>query len=238
MPDVVEFPRSWWGSVQVDFGLMPRSRRSSSPWRMSQNVYGPHVQWWQAKISFPPLKDKDLAAREGFIESLGGSAGLLRMGHPFRLEPLFNGDVTATGAQWSDGTFFDDGSGWLSGPLPPLVYVAEAVASRVTSVIIGGYPVSTQRVARRGDLIEFRRNGLWDETPSLHRVTKDAHSNADGEGRVEFVPPLRKGLAAGDQVALNEPKSVFRLMNDEDGMASRDARWIGSQSINLVEALI
>lgn len=238
MPDIIEWPRAWWGVVQCEFGLMPRSRRSVSPWRMSQNVYGPHVQWWQAKLTFPAMSDANLAAREAIVESLGGSAGLVRMGHPFRLEPLYNADVAAGSQPFSDGTFFEDGSGWASGILPPLIYVVEAEAARATSVVVGGLTASTSRMLRRGDMVEFRRNGVWDETPSLHRVTRDASTDAAGETRIEITPPLRKGVAAGDQVVLNEPKSVFRLMSDEDGIATRDHRWVGSMGINLIEALI
>lgn len=238
MPNIIEWPRAWWGVVTAEFQLMPKSQRSASPWRMNQNVYGPHVQWWQCTLQFPMLNDADLARREGLIESLGGSAGLLRMGHPFRKTPMFNDDVESSPEPWSDGSYFDDGTGWLSGRLSPTIHVAAAASARTTSVIVGGLPVSTSRVLRRGDLVEFRRNGIWDETPSLHRVIRDAATNSDGEVRIEFTPPLRAPLAFGDQVVLDYPMTVFRLSDDGDGGAQRNAAWIGNHSLNLVEALI
>lgn len=238
MSEFIEWPRAWWGAATADFFLTPRSQRSQSPWTMRQNVYGPHVQFWQAHIVFPPLKDAELAAREAIIESLGGMSRLLRMGHPFRFEPLFNADVAKVIEPWSDGTLFSDGTGWLSGPLPPTIYVYQTAAARATSIVVAGLPESTLRALRRGDMIELRRNGVADRTPSLHRVTRDASSDSSGRTRIDIVPPLRKGVAATDMVVLNNPMTVFRLSSDDPTPARRNAAWHGALEISLVEALL
>ena len=238
MPDIIEWPRAWWGVVSAEFYLMPKSQRSSSPWTMRQNIYGPHVQYWQCSLAFPTLSDAALATREAIVESLGGSVGLLRMGHPFRKGPMFNDDVTATTAQWSDGTYFENGSGWASGTLPPVIHVTEAAERGARSVVVGGLPANTSRAMRRGDLVEFRVNGIADETPRLHRLRTDGASNASGELRIQIMPPLRKGLAAGDTVVLDYPTSVFRLIGDDQGFASRNLAWNGNFKLDLIEALI
>jgi len=238
MPNIIEWPRAWWGVAAAEFYLTPRSQRSQSPWTMRQNIYGPHVQYWQARLIFPTLLDGDLAARESIIEQLGGTAGLLRMGHPFRITPMFSDEAITGIVGWSDGTFFTDGTGWLSGPLPSSIHVYSPAAARTTSVVVGGLPINTSRVLRRGDMVEFRRDGIADETPSLHRVLVDAHSNANGRCSISFLPPLRKAVAAGDQVVLDYPTTVFRLAGDEPQASVRNAAWHGSLEMNLVEALI
>ncbi len=238
MTTIIDWPRAWWGVASVQFYLSPRSQKSSSPWTQRQNIYGPHVQFWMAKLPFAPKDDAVLAPREALLESLGGQAGLLRMGNPARKTPLYNNDVTAGSEQFSDGTYFSDGTGWQSGLLSPTIYCVDSAARGETSVIVGGLPASTSRVLRRGDLVEFQRGGIADETPSLHRITRDAPTDASGETRIEFIPPLRKGLAAGDAVVLDYPTSVFRLVDDDQGIASRDQALIGTFGMSLVEALL
>ncbi len=238
MTDLFEWPRAWWGVVTAEFYLMPKSQRSSSPWTMRQNVYGPHVQYWQASLAFPAMSDAALASREAVVENLGGTSGLLRMGHPFRTTPLFNDDVTQTIVPWSDWTFFDDGSGWAGGTLPPVIHVTEVADRGARSVVVGGLPASTTRALRRGDLVEFRANGIADSSPRLHRVIRDASTNSSGEVRIQINPPLRKALAAGDTVVLDYPMTTFRLIADDQGYASRDAAWNGTFKLDLIEALI
>lgn len=240
MTTIIDWPRAWWGVRSCQFYIAPRSQKSSSPWTQRQNIYGPHVQYWVAKLSFPALEDSDAPEREALIESLGGSAGLLRMGHPTRLTTLYNDEIAATSEAFSDGTHFSDGTGWISGRLPPVIYCVGSAARGETSVIVGGLPASTSRVLRRGDLVEFQRGGIADETPSLHRiVTSDVPTDASGEARIEFRPPLRKGLVAGDSVVLDYATTVFRLMDDDQGVMDRSADGATNVTgFSLVEALL
>lgn len=238
MTDIIEWPRAWWGVVTCKFQLLPRSQSSQSPWTMRQHVFGPHVQYWSAELTLPAMSSSDLAAREAIVEMLGGISGLLRMGHPFRTQPMFNEDVIADSQAWSDGTFFEDGSGWVNGLLPPTVFVGDEAAYGDTSVFVSGLPALTNRALRRGDLVEFKRNGIADETPSLHRVVRDSSTNSSGQTGIEIVPPLRKGLAIGDEVSLTYPTTVFRLASNDAGAGMRDLSWTGNMQINLVEALL
>lgn len=237
MSRIFEMPRKWWPVVSSQFRLASNSQSSSSPWTGRQNVYGPHVQFWRASFSLPPRYDHEAAEFEGFMEQLGGNAGLLRMGYSHRRFPLWDFEVDPTIENFSDGTEFTDGTGFASGFLPPSVTTLEAAAFGDTSILIGGLPESTPRVLRRGDLFEVMRGGVWDETPSLHRIVRDAPTNADGETRIEFVPPLRKGVAPGDKVSLRWPCSVFRLADSEQGFLDRDAAGIATGAFSAVEAI-
>lgn len=237
MTTIIDWPRAWWPWVTGQFALMPKSQRSSSPWTQRQNIYGPHVQYWTAKFTFKPLRNVEASQREALIERLGGGANLLRMGHPLRAHPQYSREQTPTTEPFSDSTLFTDGSGWVSGLLPPQIYCAGSAARGETSVIVGGLPLSTARVLRAGDCVEFQRDGIADETPSFHRVVRDAPTDAFGETRIEFLPPLRKGLAAGDAVVLDYPTTVFRLTDDSQGMVDYQAS-IGAMGFSLIEALL
>lgn len=235
--EVIDWPRDWWGVVSCEFGLMPRSLTSQSPWTATQSVYGPHVQYWQAKLKFPVMTSDELATREAIIESLGGQSGLLRMGHPFRMSPLFNSDVDESPSGYSDGTFFDDGSGWANGYLPSTITVWEEADHGGDSVVVTGLPALTNRPLRRGDLVEFRRNGIADLTPSLHRIKRDASTDSSGTTRIEIMPTLRKQLAVGDMCVLDFPTTVFRLMSNDTGFVQRDLSYTGNFEIDLMEAI-
>jgi hypothetical protein len=235
---IVDWPRAWWQPRGGQFSLASRSQSSKAPWTMSANVYGPHVQYWRASLPFQPLKDADAAEREALLESLGGQAGLIRIGAWARRMPLYNADVIAATARFTDGSGFTGGAAFSSGLLPPAVYCAGAASYGGMSVVIGGLPASTLRVLRRGDHVEFQRGGTFDATPSLHRVTRDAPTDAAGLTRIEIVPPLRKGLSVGDSVVLHYPASVFRLADDDQGAFDRDVNAFGTHGMSLVEALI
>lgn len=235
---IIDWPREWWQPRTAQFYLAPRSQSSKSPWTMTSNIYGPHVQYWCAKLSFPPLKDAEAAAREAALESLGGQAGLLRIGYWQRRMPLYDASVMATRENFGDGTGFSDGAGFASGFLPASIYCVAPAPRGAHSVVVGGLPSSIARVMRRGDFIEFQRGGSYDATPSLHRVTRDASADALGKTRLEIVPPLRKGVAPGDKVSLQYPASVFRLAGDDEGVVDRDENAFGTLGFSLVEALI
>lgn len=243
MPDpmIVDWPLEWWQPKTGQFNLAPRSQMSKAPWTQTSNVYGPHVQYWCAKLSFATLSDAAAAEREAMVEMLGGQAGLLRIGSWPRRRPLYDFEVEAAAAvrrRFTDTTDFTDGTGYADGYLPASIPCVEAAARGARSVVVGALPASTVRVLRRGDHVEFQRGGVWDSTPSLHRVTRDAPTDPLGRTRIEFVPPLRKGIAAGDRVSLRYPASVFRLVGDDEGIMDRDVNAFGSFGFSLVENLI
>lgn len=234
-----EWPREWYRFTSAKCYLRSRSQSSRSSWTGRRNVYGPHAQFWVIEVSIKDIEAPESYAVEAFIERLGGIAGLLRMGSPMQLTPQYNGDAARVITAWSDGKLFTDGTGWVGGLLLPAVIVRQAAPIGATSVVIGGgLPVSTPRVIRRGDLVEFRRGGVWDDVPSMHRVTSDAATNADGDTGIQFVPPLRKGVAAADAVVLDHPRSVFRMSDEEQGVAGYEPPVRASLGFTLIENVL
>jgi len=234
-----EFPCEWYRFATAKCYLRSRSQASISPWTGRRNVYGPHAQFWVIEVSMVNI-DAPLSFQiEAFLERVGGSSGLIRMGSPMQPEPQWNMDIQGIDQAFADGTLWSDGTGWVEGMLPPKISViAPEVHSAASAVLGGGLPLSTERVLRRGDIIEFRRGGIADETPSMHRVMMDAATNADGNTRVVFRPPLRKGLAAGDMAVLQRAQTVFRLSDDDQGQAGYTPPTTASLGFTLIENVL
>lgn len=241
MPVIYEWPRDWYRFTTNSFRLQSRSQTTARSWIGGKSVYGPHAQLWVARMTLNTEKWDDRGQTiAAFISRLDGQAGLLRIGHYHRLKPQYNRLNSGGSQPWSDSTLFDDGTGWVSGLVPPFAFVLAAASRGDNALQIGGLlPVSTSRVLRRGDLLEIRPNGIASDGPNLYEVQVDGNTNADGETGVEIRPRLRQNLAAGDQVVLQNATSVFRLIDDEQGAADISAPGsLTSAGFSLVEAIV
>lgn len=239
MTMIYEWPLDWYKATAATFYLQSRSQSSSRPWLGGKSVYGPHAQIWVCKMTISEQEwDGRGQAMSAFFSRLDGQAGLMRIGHVARLIPQWD-RVTATTVQpWSDGTFFDDGTGWESGTLPPLVHVAEAASRGARYIVVGGLPVSSSRVLRRGDLFEIRPNGVASESPNLYEVQFDAPTNSSGATGIEIRPALRQSIAAGDTIVLRNPTSVFRVVDDDQGAVEVTPPMRSNFGFTLVEAIV
>lgn len=238
MTTILEYPRDWYDFATGSFFLSSINTSSSSPFTGRRSITGPNSQLWRVKVTLAPQEPELWMAMEGFIAELAGQAGLLRFADFAKLLPQRDMAVDPDSEPWSDGTFFDDGSGWASGLLAPSIFATAAASRGDTGFSVGGLPVSESRVLRRGDNIEIRRNGIWDETPSLHILIRDVGTDASGETRLEFRPALRKGIAAGDMVVLTYPMSVFRMIDDAQGQVERTPYLRGDLGFELIEAIV
>lgn len=237
-PDVYQWPLEWLMATSARFNLRSFSQSSMSPWSQSRSVYGPHAQYWMCEMSITPQQQEIWRPMAGFIAALDGTARLIRIADVTRLVPQRDLESTAIVEPWSDGTFFDDGSGWISGLLPETIYLVDAADRGDISVVVGGLPVSAARVLRRGDLFEIRPNGIPATTPHLYMCITDAPTDADGETRLDIRPQLRSGVAAGDMVVLKNPHSVFRLADDEQGFLEITVPSIAHFGLKLIEAVV
>jgi hypothetical protein len=237
MTQIYEYPLEWYRFTTQTFPLRSRSQVSARPWSGGNSVYGPHAQIWTPQFS-ATIAEKYLWQKvSAFFSRLGGQAGLIRMGHGLRLRPQYNRASTAGSETWSDGSLFTDGTGFVSGLLPPTAYVLTAVARGDMTIQIGGLPANVTDALRRGDLLEFRPNGIADACPRLHEVMVNGSTDSDGQTGVEIRPPLRSALAAGDMVVLENPLSVFHLVDDQQGDIEMTVASQGTFGFSLVEAL-
>lgn len=231
-------PKRFAAGVESSFFLQSQSIFSSSPYTGGVTPYGPQVQRFIAKITSPLLKSAQWREASGFITSLKGIVGPVRLYDYHRQRPGYDEEVRAGTDLWDDGQPWDDGEGWAAGYLPPYVVVDERAAAGALTIVVRGYPTSTKRVARMGDLFEARQNGEPALHGMLHEVTWDSRSNSDGKTALHFEPGLRKTLLPGDQIVLKNPTSVFKLANDQQGMINRIAPGNrGNFGLDLVEVL-
>lgn len=235
---IMEWPRGWYQFASGSFTLTSKNLLSQNPFTQRLSVAGPTSQFFQVKVQLGTQDEDVWMGMEGFFAEAGGSKGIIRLADFSRLTPQFNRELSSVRTGWTDGTFWSDGSGWQNGSLPTFITVAEAASKGATSVVVTGLPISTARVLRRGDDVEFRRNGIPDETPSLHRIIRDAPTDASGRTLIEFRPGLRKGVALGDMVVLDYPMGNFRLTDDNQAVVERTPPNFGDLGFQLIEALI
>jgi hypothetical protein len=234
---IYEWPRDWYQFTNVTFPLRASSQTSPRPWAGGNNVYGPHVQMWLPKLTVSVQVDPVWQAMAAFFSRLGGQAGLLRIGHVTRTSPQYNRSFLPGREAWSDGTFFDDGTGFVSGLLPPTAFVLEAAMRGAIFLKIGGLPASINRALRRGDLFEIRIGGIATATPHLYEIMVDGATDSDGNIGIEIRPPLRTNVAIGDQVVLEYPTSTFHLIDDTQGDIELTAPVLANFGFSLVEAI-
>lgn len=234
-----QWPLEWLTASSARFNLRSFSQSTTSPWSQSRSVYGPHAQMWVCEMTMTPRVDTNVwRAMAGLLTQVGGVSGLLRVADVTRLRPQRDLEADLTVEAFSDGTFFDDGTGWTSGYLPEIVFLAEASARGADSAVIGGLPISSSRVLRRGDLFEIRPAGVYGTTPHLYMVMFDCPTDANGKTRAYFRPGLRSAVAAGDAVVLKNPQSVFRLADDEQGFLNITPPYVANFGFKLVEAVV
>lgn len=207
------------------------------------NVYGPQAQVWMAPLTAaaPNGTDKRRVQQRqsAFIHSLGGIAGLVRVFDPDRPRP--GRDITAAeGAseRWSDGTLWLDGEGWATdSELPPFVTIEEAAVAGARSILVSGLPASQASCIWADDRMEVRPNGIFAEHGHYYGASNDAPSDADGWTRINIDPGLRAGIARGDMLVLHYPTSVFRMIDDDQGVGSRGLGGLVGRSFSLMEVL-
>jgi hypothetical protein len=235
--EIWTYPHEWYRFTNLSFQLRASSLVSARPWAGGNNVYGPHAQLWMPKFTATVTDESvwpDIAA---FFERLGGQAGLLRIGDASRVECRYNREHKGAQQDFSDGTSFTDETGFIEGLMPSAAYLIAPAKRGDTFVKIGGLLPSVVGALRRGDHMEFRPNGIANGIPRLHSVSVQGNTNADGQCGVRISPPLRANLAAGDQIVLDHPTSVFHLIDDSQGEMEITPPLLANFGFSLVEAI-
>ena len=234
---ILTYRREWYQFTQITFQLRAASLVSPRTWAGGSNVYGPHAQVWMPEFTATDQEIDVWPEIAAFFHELGGQAGLLRLGDASRLQCRYNREKQRVMQGFSDGTGFTDGTLFLDGMMPPLAHLIASAKRGDTFVKIGGLLPSTMRALSRGDMLEFRAGGIADAIPRLHSVTLQGNTNSNGECGVKIMPPLRANLAAGDQVVLDNPTTVFHLVDDTQGKMQISVPNNASFGFSLVEAI-
>lgn len=204
------------------------------------------VQRFEARLTLPSLIEEKWRDLDGMLAELAGTGGRLRLWDHARPEPYFNRNVPRLASAWDGGALWTGGGGWLAGPLPPTVIVAETAARGKNNILLSGFPAGQSGVLRRGDLMEIWPNGQQADHGHLYEVTRWSNSNDTGLSRVYFRPGLRKGVRAGDHMLIGQgikgggpkPSTVFRLASDEEGNIEVRGKNFGSLGLTLIEVTV
>ena len=236
------WPKEWRATTQSQFYLAPSSLSSRSPYTGQLKAYGPQVQAWTAKLTFPTMKPESerMAWRQvqAFITRLRGITGSLRIVDYHRMKCAYDQfKVDPVEQSWSDGPNFTDGHGWVDGFLPPYVEADEAADEGATSLVLRSLPASIKNISSMGDLFEVRPNGIPASHSHLYDMVANVSTDADGKTRIYLEAGLRKGVAAGDMIVLRYPTGVFRLSSDQEGVISRGIANVGDMGMSLSEVL-
>lgn len=237
MTAIYDWPSEHRGMTAGRFYLRAANLQSVGSFTGEVTPYGPIVQRFFCEFTPPPKSNENARTISGIISRARGISGLFRIYDTARKEPYYNSEVTKTTENWDDDTTFSDGTAWESGPLPNYVSVESNASRGDNSIIMQGFAANLTKVLRLGDLFELRPNGQPMEFGHLYEVTVDANTDANGKTRVYFEPGLRAGVAAGDQIVLKNPTSVFRLISDEQGPIEWDRSLVGRVGLSFAEVL-
>lgn len=180
---------------------------------------------WYAEQTFPPQNDVEADAVIAFIEQLEGPVNPVWVPFWPRRRPRFFG-LSGVGQPWSDGSFFDDGTGWLEPSWSLTAGVAALAGSK--TLTLTGFPPSSA-VLWRGDVLEVGQN--------MVRVMTDIQSDASGIAMVPVLPGLRRGILAGAPVTVDSPRVLMRLAADSGGEIEYEIVNSRSFTLRFVEAI-
>lgn len=237
MPAVIQtYPKNWRPGQDTEFRLKSNSLFSQGINPGAPDVFGPLAQVWVGSIPVPKLDRRQWMAASAFFSRLAGIKGYVRMFDPKRPRPGRDMPLSLD-VPWSDDTFFGDGTGWGGSTMPPFVSLDESADAGDDSVVLAGLPPSVDSCLWAGDVMEFRPNGIHAPHGMFHEVAYDAPTNVAGKTRAYLNPPLRKGLALGDMAVLQWATSVFRAIDDDQGIINHMAGGTGTTGFALIEVL-
>lgn len=213
------------------FRVRTHSIFSSSPLRRSRRIFGSVVDEWVAQLSFDQLPPEVWLPLDAMISRLDGPSGIIRMWDavcflPRGMAAGLNMDTqVSTGAPFSDGTYFTDGSGWLDVSAYGALDGAQQAGAE--SIVIAGLVANQPASLMAGD--KFELGGY------LYKATSTVSSDASGKALVPIRPRLRLPALAGDQIKFAYPTSPFQLADDDQGGVEVSSPVFGSFGLSLVE---
>lgn len=248
--DIQEWPAELNRATSSSFTLGSLSGQVQPLFLAAPSVFAePFDRRFWVNITSPTLgrEESTLSGRlrpswqevEGRMAALKGMGGRVRLFDPLKIQPYYNLTHAGSRADWSGGATWSGGAEWISGLLPPSITVAEAASAGAESVVVnfGSGWASTSRIMTWGDAFECRPNGQKLDYGAYHLVSGEAGTDANGKTRLYCNPGLRVGLNVGDMIVLKYPTSVFSMIDDKQGVVTRDRAGNGDWGWSLVESL-
>ena len=198
-----------------------------------EQVVGSENRRWVGRIDFVRRTQSDINALIILGDQVNGRRNMIRVGVSNLMtlrdqgsDAIFYNDLGVPDAYvaqghipFAGGTKFSSGAGF-------------ALPKRGEPVAMGSYPAGATRI-RIGGFIgrNITASAVFSIDDSMYRVT----SNYDGV--IDFAPPLRAAVSAGDVVQVSNPTFLARLAKDDGWRPEiKHGRFSDSLSVNLVEA--
>lgn len=144
--------------------------------------------------------------------------------------PVINGvTVTSNGSQpWSDGTLFNDGTGWLD----PVI-----IADMVDEVAAGA-TTATIRIIVGSALLAGMHWQAGERGYRIQRVLSETIESADSTlYSIQFWPPARDAIPAGTSLNFDDPRFLARLETDDEMDFDAELWKHGRPTLNFIEAI-
>lgn len=222
MPTIISPPAGVLRPRDATFFLRWTNRSSGQSLAGHDQIVTTNSAVWQVEYTIAAAFDESrIKAFEAFIRSLHGMANIaaLKVCDPYR----YGAKVSPLQQQWSDGTWFSDGTGWTDGAAVQPLIVTQAAAAGANTIRVG-LTDPVRPALRVGDY--FSVNG-W-----LYGVQSSA-----SDGTVTFEPAARASIPVGTTLTTDPPVIYARLSDDDQGKRAREVlRWGASITLSFIEA--
>lgn len=190
---------------------------------ISQTVNSSGGGFWTLQQTGVWVRTRDQVRAWNALEAIldGGVTGIIVPMCAKRFNPTLPGDIVPH----SDGAFFFDDTGYVSGA--GAVTFDQAAALRATTVFLDVGAI---------DLLggeHFTVN--YEGGPRLHRVARVKDQIGD-VAEVEIRPPLRAAVAAGTDADFANPRCVMKLASPEEMPLNLEMGKSGQGNARFVEA--
>lgn len=109
----------------------------------------------------------------------------------------------------------------------PVVNVDVAAVTGDTTLTLRNLTASQTAALKTDDMFGIGEN--------LYIVMADAPSDVDGKATISFLPPLRKGVAVGDAVNLDNPTGLFLLTNGLEDLSASHTGFSSQMTLTFFE---
>lgn len=217
MPFITPIPADLCSAVSSSWWVGNRHVMSSNPWTRHMRASGPTDERWQVDVTLPLKRREDLDRWETVFDQGDGLAGFYSAFDAVHRIPF----GTATGLTRAGGT----GLAWCE--------VGAAGVRGARYVTLTGLIASQSLGLAQGDLISIAQDG--EDYGFLHKIIANAATDGTGGVTVMIKPRLRENVVVGQMVKLENPRGVFRLIDEDVPVVSREAGGFGQPSVRLVE---
>ena len=221
MVDIINWPCSQVRPLNGRYFLRYFDRTAGTSIVGGEQILSSGIARWEIELHLPrTFRGDDLRRFEVMVNQMRGRRNIAAL---CICDPYRYGDRnTPRHEPFSDGTYFSDGTGFMTTQSQDIL-TASAVAAGATTLTINTSPPAIPNM-RPGDM--FSHNGF------LYRVL-----TAVNPGTVSFEPPARRAIPAGASLRTDPPQIYVRFSDSGQGARMREfMKWGEATTLSFIEA--